>query len=175
MAEEVSLEEDVPLRVKTLRYFDPHGAFARAAAAAATAPMGAVMLAPVRPTETLALSPPEHEPQLEALARQLAAIPGGQVIDLSGGLKAARLRGARLAEVLARLGGPGLMPQVGAARRGRLADVPVLALGVRAGEVLLVVDRAWAPHLLEWLRATLADLGESDGAGADSRRGLSDG
>jgi len=175
MAEGVALEEDVPLRVKTLRYFARQGAFARAAAAAATSPMGAVMLARIGPTETLALSFPEHEPQLEALTRQLAQIPGGQVIDLSGGFKAFRLRGARLAEVLARLGGAGLMPQIGAACRGRFADVPVLALGVRAGEVLLVADRAWAAHLLGWLRVTLADMGESDGAGADSRRGLTDG
>jgi len=39
-----------------------------------------------------------------------------------------------------------------------MADVPVLALSLRAAETLLVVDRALLPHVLAWLRATLEDL-----------------
>jgi hypothetical protein len=39
--------------------------------------------------------------------------------------------------------------------------VPVLALGIRAREVLLVVDRAYAAHLADWIRATLADWAEA--------------
>jgi len=46
----------------------------------------------------------------------------------------------------------------GEARRSRLADVPVLALAVRAGETLLVVDRGYAAHLMAWIRETLLDF-----------------
>jgi hypothetical protein len=39
-----------------------------------------------------------------------------------------------------------------------MADVPVLALSVRTGETLLVVDRAYAGHLVGWIRETLLDF-----------------
>jgi hypothetical protein len=39
-----------------------------------------------------------------------------------------------------------------------MADVPVLALSVRAGETLLIVDRAYLPHLLAWIRETMLDF-----------------
>ena len=47
---------------------------------------------------------------------------------------------------------------VGEARRSRIADVPVLAISVRAGETLLVVDRVCLPHLFAWIRETLLDF-----------------
>lgn len=146
------LEPDVPLAAATLRYFDPQGSFA-AAVGASGAP--GVRLVRVRPTETLALC--EEGAQLAQLAQRLATIPGGHVVDLSGGLKALRLRGAGAADLMRRLGGHGTMPPFGEARRGRLADVSVLVLSVRIDELLLVVDRAYAAHLEEWIRATLAD------------------
>jgi hypothetical protein len=37
----------------------------------------------------------------------------------------------------------------------------VLALCVRAGETLLVVDRAYTEHLMGWIRETLLDFPES--------------
>ena len=153
MAEEVVLDAEAPLHALCLRYFDPQGPFA-AAAAGAAAP--GLTLARLRPTETLALS--ESRAHLTDLAQRLAGIAGGQVIDLGGALAALRLRGTRVAEVMARLGGHGTLPASGEARRGRLADVSVLALGVGSAEVLLVVDRAYAPHLRGWVDATLRDL-----------------
>jgi hypothetical protein len=39
-----------------------------------------------------------------------------------------------------------------------MADVPVLALSLRANETLLVVDRALLPRVLAWIRETLNDL-----------------
>ena len=165
MAEGVTLEADVPLHAATLRYFDPHGPFAAAATAACeatlpraltavAAPRG-LLLAWLRPTETLALC--EDAARLARLAAELARSPGGHVVDLSGGLKTLRLRGA-VGEVMSRLGGTGTLPRAGEARRGRLADVPVLAISPGAGAMLLVVDRAYAPHLLEWVRGILEDL-----------------
>ncbi|MDE2138334.1 MAG: hypothetical protein KGJ68_12960 [Gammaproteobacteria bacterium] len=166
MADSLALETDVPLCVATLRYFDPGGAFAAAVTLAAGVPpprpLGAaagrgLVLAWLRPTETLALC--DDGARLGELTRQLADVQGGHVVDLRGGLTALRLEGARVGDVLGRLGGFGIVPQPGEARRGRLAEVPVLALSLRAGEVRLVVDRALGPHLIEWTRATLADLG----------------
>ena len=39
-----------------------------------------------------------------------------------------------------------------------MADVPVLALSLRAAETLLLVDRSLLPHVLAWIPATLEDL-----------------
>jgi len=148
MVEDVT---EVPLHAATLRYFDAAGSFA---AAAATGVPG-VVLARVRPTETLALS--EDAAPLAGLRGRLLEVPGGHVVDLTGGLKAFRLRGDRAAELLSRLGSTALALRVGEARRGRFADVPVLVVCVRAEETLLVVDRAYAEHLRGWIEATLAD------------------
>jgi sarcosine oxidase gamma subunit len=181
MAEGLTLDTDLPLHVATVRYFDTGSAFGaaltRAAGVAPPRPLAAaagrgLVLAWLRPTESLALC--EHGARLGELAGELAQVPGGQLVDLRGGLKALRFEGARVGEFLGRLGGFGTVPQPGEARRGRLADVPVLALCLRAEEVRLIVERVYAAHLLEWVRATLADFGQ-DGASGDSRRVLSDG
>lgn len=159
--------EAVPLQAMTLRYFEAAGPFAAAVAAAAGTPLPAplraelrpgLVLAWLRPTETLALS--EDTAPLEELRDRLAQAAGGHVVDLTGGLRGFRVRGARGPELLARLGSTALALRVGEARRGRLADVPVLAIGTRADETLLVVDRAYAEHLRGWIEATLADWTE---------------
>lgn len=171
----LEVETDAPLHAATLRYFEPAGPFAAAVAAGTgtpppaalkvtAVPAGAagaagLLLAWLRPTETLALS--EEAAPLAWLRERLADAAGGHVVDLTGGLEALRLRGARVPELLDRLGGAAVALRPGDARRGRLADVPVLALGVRAGEVLLVVDRAYAEHLRGWIEATLEDWAES--------------
>jgi hypothetical protein len=174
-------DADVPLYAATLRYFDARGPFALAAAEAAGVPLpeplgaavvtagpaAGVLLASLRPSETLALS--ETAALLTVLRNALASVAGGCVVDQSGGLKVLRLRGARLAELMSRLGGGGTIPRVGEARRGRLADVGVLALCVRPEEILLIVDRAYALHLTTWIRETLADWpdGETRRASGD--------
>ena len=162
---------ELPLHAATLRYFDSAGPFAAAVAAVTATPppapltalvvpeaagVGAgIVLAWLRPTETLALS--EEAAPLARLQEALATAAGGHVVDLSGGLTAFRLRGARVADLLSRLGSAALGMGPGDARRGRFGDLPVLALSVRPGEALLVVDRAYAAHLRGWIEATLAD------------------
>jgi hypothetical protein len=69
-----------------------------------------------------------------------------------------RLTGLGIANLLCRLGGTASVPAPGEARGSRIADVPVLAISVRAGETLLVVDRVYLPHLLAWIRETLLDV-----------------
>lgn len=163
--------EAVPLHAATLRYFEAAGPFAAALAAVTGTPLPAPLTATVlpgnaaagagvvllwlRPTETLALS--EDAAPLAELKERLAGAEGGYVVELSGGLKAYRVRGARGPELLSRLGSAALALRVGDARRGRLADVPVLAVCMAAEETLLVVDRAYAEHLRGWIEATLAD------------------
>jgi hypothetical protein len=167
----LEVADDPRVHVATLRYFEPRGPFADAVrvatGAALPAPLvamsttlpgsqqrGELVLAWLRPTETLALT--ADAAVLRELVSRLEGAAGGHIVCLSGGLKVLRLRGARLDDLMARLGSSAA-PGVNEARRGCLAGVPVLSLSVRSGEVLLAVDRAYGGHLLEWIGATLAD------------------
>jgi heterotetrameric sarcosine oxidase gamma subunit len=164
----VRVEEE--MQAATLRYFEPGGAFGAAVQevtgaalpqplAAAQSPDGELTLAWRSPTETLLLTP--SAPRLAQLEARLASAPDGCLVNLSGGLKVLRVTGERPAELLCRLGGTASVPRPGEARRSRLADVTVLALSVRPGETLLLVDRAYAEHLMGWIRETLLDLADA--------------
>lgn len=155
------------MHVATLRYFDPTGPFAEAvrAVVGATLPEalaarelmeGQLILAWRSPTETLCVT--RSIARLAELTARLSDAAEGCIIDLSGGVRIVRLTGVRIADLLRRLGGTASVPGAGEARRSRLADVPVLALSVRAGETLLLVDRAYLPHLFAWIRETLLDF-----------------
>jgi len=155
------------LAVATLRYFDRAGTFAEAvrAATGATLPEpraarevldGHLILAWRSPTETLCIA--RSATPLAQLSAQLATAADGCMVELSGGVRIVRLTGHRIADLLCRLGGTASVPAPGEARRSRLADVPVLALSVRAGEALLAVDRAHLPHVLAWIHETLLDF-----------------
>jgi hypothetical protein len=57
--------------------------------------------------------------------------------------------------------GRGVRTGGGGGAPSRLADVPVLALAVREGEALLLVDRGYAAHLTAWIRETLLDFADA--------------
>lgn len=172
MAERTVIEVQSPagMHAAVLRYFDSAGSFAATAAAALGAPLpaplravavtlpgaagGESILAWSRPGETLLLTASGAD--LSALTGRLASVDGGQILNITGALVVLRLTGAHTTDLIARLGSAHV-PQPGEARRGRLADVPVLSLCVRAGETWLLVDRAYARHLTGWIDATLAD------------------
>jgi hypothetical protein len=59
---------------------------------------------------------------------------------------------------LLRLGATSTIPNLGEARSGRLAELQVLTACLLPGEFLLLVERVYANHLLEWIGATAADL-----------------
>ena len=151
--------------VATLRYFAADGAFAAAARTMLGAALPAtqagvnaagLLLAWRSPTETLVIGADAGQ-----LVPALADAPGGCCIDLTGGLQLLRVAGARSREFLCRLGGSGVVPRAGESRRGRLCDVAVQLIGLPApdaGEIMVVVERVYAPHLLGWIRETLADL-----------------
>ena len=165
---ELSVRLDETLCVLTLRYFFAGGPFVAAARAvlgvglpATQAALGTagLLLAWRSPTETLVVGE-----EAGTLARRLAEAVDGCCIDLTGGLKVLRVAGARSADLLCRLGGTGVVPRAGESRRGRLCEVPVQLIGVpgapgaEARETLLVVERVYAPHVVGWIRETLADL-----------------
>ena len=156
------------LQVATLRYFTREGEVADTVRAVTGMPLPPVLeareeaqliLAWRSPTETLCIT--RSTTRLAELGASLAASTEGCMVELTGGLRIVRLTGQRIADLLCRLGGTAAVPAAGEARCSRLADVPVLALSVRAGETLLVVDRAWLLHLLAWIRETLLDFAES--------------
>jgi sarcosine oxidase gamma subunit len=167
---EIEVRDLSGMHAAALRYFESGGPFAAAASAALgialpaplnaavvalpAAPDSELVLAWSRPTETLLLT--ASATALAALAGQIESADGGQLVDVTGALAVLRLSGARSADLIGRLGS-GSVPRAGEARRGRLADVPVMSLCVRAGEVWLIVDRAYARHLSGWIEATLAD------------------
>jgi hypothetical protein len=117
---------------------------------------GKVTLAWRSPSETLVLSGAADV--LRQLAEQLNASTDACLVDLSAAFKVVRLAGARVSDLLCRLGGTGSIPNVGEAHGGRLCDVPVLAVSVCEAETWLVLDRAYLPHVLGWIAATLADF-----------------
>jgi sarcosine oxidase gamma subunit len=115
-----------------------------------------VILAWRSPTETLMLS---SEPErFEDLERRLAGASGGCLVNQTGGVRALRVRGSRARDLMLRLGAPTAIPDLGEARSSRLAELPVLAVCVQNGELILLVERAYADHLLEWMVVTVRDL-----------------
>ena len=156
------------MHVATLRYFTRDGLVADVVRGATGMPLPAALeareeaqliLAWRSPTETLCVT--RSATRLAELGARLAACAEGCMVELTGGLRIVRLTGLGIAELLCRLGGTASVPAPGEARRSRMADVPVLAISLHAGETLLVVDRVYLPHLLGWIRETLLDFGTS--------------
>lgn len=167
----VSVTADRGPLVASLRYFDQAGGFAAAVREAVgralpeplrafqigSATQGSyVILAWRSPTETLLLS--NDRAAFEELERQLAAAPDGCMVNQTGGICVLRARGEKAGSLLLRLGAATAIASLGEARSGRLAELQVLTVCVQSGEFLLLVERVYANHLIEWIRATVADF-----------------
>ena len=158
------------MQIASLRYFDPAGSFSAAvqnvigrplpqALRADSATIGGdakFILAWRSPTETLLLSTDQRA--LVDLKERLAGETDGCMVDQTGGLCAVRVCGGRAGDLLLRLGAAASIPGVGEARSSRLADLPVLALCVQPGTLILLVERVYLQHFLGWIAATAADL-----------------
>jgi sarcosine oxidase gamma subunit len=94
----------------------------------------------------------------DELERQLAAAPDGCMVNQTGGIAILRVRGGKARDLLLRLGAATAIPILGEARSGRLAELQVLTACLAPREFLLLVERVYANHLLEWIGATAADL-----------------
>jgi sarcosine oxidase gamma subunit len=163
----------LPGQVASLRYFDRMGRFAetvhetlgiplpQALRATARDPAGraaGLILAWRIPTETLLLCGDQDRPAFAELQQRLAGAADGSMVDQTGGIRGYRLEGQRGQDLLQRMGAITTIPGLGEARSGRLAELQVLAACVQAGEFLLWVERVYADHLIEWMRATVADF-----------------
>jgi heterotetrameric sarcosine oxidase gamma subunit len=169
-AEGVSISVDLGVLAASLRYFDPRGSFVAALLDAVGGPLPeplravragsvtdrALTLVWRSPTETLLLcNDPQAFMQLE---RSLAGEADGCMVDQTGGIRAIRVRGPRTDDLMARLGANTVCPEMGEARTGRLAELPVSAVRIQAGEVLLLIERVYADHLLDWIAVTVGDF-----------------
>ncbi len=167
----LSVGADRNIQIASLRYFHHAGRFAAAVREAVgralpeplrafqvgSAAQGSyVILAWRSPTETLLLS--NDRAAFDELDRQLAAAPDGCMVNQTGGIGVFRVQGKKAGDLLQRLGAATAIPNLGEARSGRLAELQVLTACLLSGEFLLLVERVYANHLLEWIRTTAADL-----------------
>lgn len=108
------------------------------------------------PTETLLLS--KDPPAFTQLEAQFAAAADGCMLNQTGGLCVVRVQGRRTDDLLTRLGAVSAIPVIGEALTGRFAELQATAVRFAADEVLLIVERVYADHLLEWIAVTAGDL-----------------
>jgi heterotetrameric sarcosine oxidase gamma subunit len=159
------------LLVASLRYFDRTGNFAAAVSDALGAPLpeclcairiegatnaGQFLVCWRSPTETLLLC--ASRSVFGELEQRLAAVADGCMVEQTGGVSVIRVQGPRAGDLLLRLGASTAIPGQGEALSGRMAEVQVLTACVLEGEFLLLVERAYARHLLEWIATTAADF-----------------
>ncbi len=108
------------------------------------------------PTESLLLS---YDPvEFAELDQRAASEADGCMVVQTGGIRVLRVAGPKARDLLLRLGSVAAIPGLDEARTARLAELQVLTACVQAGEYLLLVERVYADHLLEWIRATVADF-----------------
>ncbi|MFO1465743.1 MAG: sarcosine oxidase subunit gamma family protein [Steroidobacteraceae bacterium] len=158
-------------RVAALRHLRREGEFARACERLFEVPLPAagkaqrIPGAPAgheahllwrNPTSTLALL--SDAAAFRALLDALPPAADGCCVDLSGGWWVLRLRGARVRDLLVRIGSEASFPSAGEARISRIAETTVISVAAESGDVLLLVDRAYAEHLLNWIRVTIGDF-----------------
>ena len=176
IAADLAVRVEPQMRVASLRHLDPRGAFAQRcrtvfgvdlppALGAMSLPGAALgqqcILAWRHPTTTLLLD--TDGAAFDALLRELPPTEDGCCVDQSGGWWALRTTGARVPDLLLRIGNAAAVAPIGHAHMSRMADLPVMSLCVRPREWLLLVDRAYAEHLLDWIRVTVADFAGAAG------------
>jgi sarcosine oxidase gamma subunit len=181
----LSVRWDHSLAIASLRYFDHAGAFATEAGEALGGPLPEPLRAHRRllraagvsaetsaegtpkggselvlvwrsPTETLLLT--ADAGWLAEVSRFAASRSDGSLVDQTGGILSLVLTGARVPDLLLRLGSADAIPALGEARTSRLAELSVMSLCARPGEIMLLVERVYVRHLVGWVRETVADF-----------------
>jgi heterotetrameric sarcosine oxidase gamma subunit len=168
----LSVEPKGEWYIGSLRYFDAAGPLAAnlrsvvggslpgplaAVRYSSTQSAGELILAWRSPTETLMMTA-DGTAFAAVASRAGEDRSAGHLVDQTGGVCAWQISGARARDVLERIGSAASIPAPGEARTSRLAELPVLALSVRAGEFLLLVERVYSEHLIGWISETAADL-----------------
>jgi sarcosine oxidase gamma subunit len=182
-ADGLSVQWDHGLSVASLRYLDPAGPFAVEVSAMLGGPLPAPLRAQRRalateragtagselvvawrsPTETLLVT--ADAGCLTAVDKFAANRSDGCLVDQTGGILTLVVAGARAPDLLRRLGSTDAVPALGEARTSRLAELSVMSLCTRPGEILLLVERVYARHLFGWIRETVADFKETGAPG----------
>ena len=191
-ADDLSVRWDHGLSVASLRHFDPAGPFAAEVSevlggplpeplrayrrvlrttvvsaetsAEGTANNGSELVVAWRsPTETLLIT--ADAGWLAAVDKFAANRSDGCLVDQTGGILTLVLAGARAPDLLSRLGSTDAVPALGEARTSRLAELSVMSLCARPGEILLLVERVHVRHLFGWIRETVADFKETGAPG----------
>ena len=108
------------------------------------------------PTETWLLC--ANELEMTELHARIGTLPDACAVDQTGGIGVLRVRGERTADLLVRLGSTASVPALGEARTSRIAELAVTALRVQDDEILLLLDQAYADHLLGGIGATARDF-----------------
>jgi heterotetrameric sarcosine oxidase gamma subunit len=155
------------IHVASLRYFALDGEFGAAVlttlgvALPATGRLartadGKQLLAWIRPGEALLLTA-DADPgcRLESAVKTL---DDGCIVDLTGGACVIRIVSPDSEKLLAQLGGLDIVPAAGEVRVGRVAEVRAVAVGIGDVETWLIVERAYMPHLMDWIRVSVLDL-----------------
>ena len=158
-------------QVASLRYFDREGVFAAAVreciGQGVPEPLQAIACRPAiddaqvilawrSPTETLFLC--SDRAAFDEIEQRLAPAADGCMVDQSAGVSTLQVQGCRAVDLLQRMGAQTGIPGPGEARAARMAEVHVLTVCIQPGEYFLFVERAYAAHLAEWVRATAADM-----------------
>jgi len=184
-ADGLSVRWDHGLSVASLRYFEPAGSFAAevgkvlggslppplraqrrvrvapgdSAGTSAEGPAKAgseLVLAWRSPTETLLLT--DDAGCLIEVGRFAEARSDGCLVDQTGGILSLLVAGDRAPDLLLRVGSTDTIPALGEARTSRLAELSVMSVCTRPGEIRLLVERVYVRHLIGWIRATVADF-----------------
>ena len=174
---------DHGLVIASLRYFDPADLFAvevgevlggslpeplrahrRLRALGGSGAAGSeLVLAWRSPTETLLVT--ADAGWLAAVSAFAAGRSDGCLVDQTGGILSLVLTGARVPDLLLRLGSTDAIPALGEAHTSRLAELSVMSVCTRPGEILLLVERVYVRHLIGWIRETVADFRETGAPG----------
>ena len=176
-ADGLSVSIDCEYWAASLRYFDSQGSFAAVLRNVLGTPLPEPLRAmrtqaPIRgeapvnslpfilawrsPTETLLLS--KDALAFAQLEGEFVASADGCMVNQTGGLCVLRVQGRSTDYLLTRLGAMSAIPGMGEARTGRFAELQATAVRVAADEVLLIVERVYADHLLEWVAVTAGDF-----------------
>jgi sarcosine oxidase gamma subunit len=172
-ADGLTIRPERELQAASLRYFDSAGSFA----ATVREMIGRPLPPPLRaiqlddatrdaylilvwrsPTEILLLSKGHGRDRFAELEQHMAGAVDGCMVNQTGGLCLLRAQGTKVRDLLLRLGAATAIPGLGEARCGRMAELQVLTACVQEGEFLLLVERVYADHLLQWIGVTVADL-----------------
>jgi hypothetical protein len=158
-------------KVASIRYFDAAGPLAdrrELFGGPVPAPLEAVrypigqsqgnlILAWRSPTETILMT--ADGAAFAALNASMAELnTAGCMVEQTGGLWPWQVTGARTRDLLLRLGSAASIPSLGEARSSRVAELPVMALCVEIGKIILLVERVYSDHLLKWIGETAVDF-----------------